>query len=186
MKKSCGEEKIIELFNRRDEGAIKAFESYDGGFCYRVALGITGDLSDAEECVNDLYLRLWNSIPPESPRSLRAYSAKIVRNLALNVLKKNNTQKRGAILCELDDYLDSIPQPEQDAIDSGEIGAVIDEFLAEQPEINALIFMRRYYYSDSVGNIAQITGFDENKVSRILSKMKKALKKQLAKGGITL
>lgn len=175
------EAEIIRLFLERDENAITAFEAYDKGLCKRIAYGITENAETAEECVNDLYLMLWNTIPPEKPRSLQAYAVSIIRNLALNLVKKQTAQKRAAILVELDECLDAVPEQEPD-----EIGPMLDAFLAKQPKVNALIFMRRYYYSDTVSHIAALTGYDENKVSRILSKMKKELRKYLLKGGITV
>lgn len=175
------EEEILSLFFERQETAIEAFAAYDGNCCYRIAYGITENKESAEECVDDLYLQLWNTIPPEHPKSLRAYACKIVRNLALNLIKKQKTQKRAALLVELDESTADIPDAEP-----SEIGAILNEFLEKQPRVRALIFMRRYYYSDSVAHIAKITGFDENKVSRILSKMRKELKKYLERGGINV
>ncbi len=181
MKERLSEKDIISLFTQRKEEAVAAFEKYDGGICYKIAYGITEDRESAEECVNDLYLKLWNTIPPTVPESLRAYAISIVRSLALNLIKKQSAQKRSAILVELDECLEGVPDCEPDGI-----GELLDGFLAKQPKVNALIFTRRYCYSDSVSHIASITGYDENKVSRILSKMKKELRKQLMKGGISL
>lgn len=178
------DEKIIELFFSRNESAIAEFERRYKTLCLRLARDITGNSESAEECLNDLYLKLWNSIPPEKPSSLKSYACRIIRNIALGVVEKQNAAKRNAVLVELNECVTEAACI--DNMESGEIGAMIDEFLAAQPKVNALIFVRRYFYSDSVKNIAAKTGLTENKVSKILSKTRKELKSYLMKGGVNL
>lgn len=176
------DQKIIALFFSRDEEALRLFETQYKGLCLGLAYDITRDELTAEECLNDLYLRLWNSIPPERPNSLKSYACRIIRNLALNRLEAQNRQKRSAVIEELDECLCE----ETPDLESGEIGRLIDSFLEGIPKIEALIFVRRYFYSDSVKGIAERTGLKENKVSKLLSRTRKELKKYLLKGGITL
>ena len=172
---------IVELFWSRDELAINEFDKQYRPLCLKLARDITGSDGTAEECLNDLYLRLWNAIPPEKPQSLKSYACRIIRNLALQVMEKQHAQKRSAILVELDECLCDLPD-----MDSGEIGKMIDTFLAGLPRLEALIFVRRYFYSDSVERIAAKIGFAENKVSKILAKTRKALRVCLEEGGISI
>lgn len=176
------DQEIIELLFERDEGGLGLFEKKYKSLCLKLALDITGDELTAEECLNDLYLRLWNSIPPERPASLRSFACRIIRNLALNALKAQNRQKRSVILEELDEC---IPADMPD-FESAEIGRLIDRFLESLPRLDALIFVRRYFYSDQVKRIAAKTGLTENSVSKMLAKTRKELKNYLLKGGISL
>jgi len=177
---------IVELFWSRDESAISEFERRYKPICMKLARDITGSAETAEECLNDLYLRLWNSIPPQKPFSLKSYACRIIRNLALNWLEKQHAQKRTAILVELDDCLTYSPSQSAMDTDSAELGMLIDSFLASLPKLDALIFVRRYFYSDSVKEIADKTGLPENRIYRILARSRKALKAYLTKGGIVL
>ena len=102
------ERDIVALFFARDERAIAEFDRSLGALCYKIALDLTGDPGAAEECLNDTRLRLWNAIPPEDPASLRAYAARIVRNLALNRLDRERSAKRSAVLEELDEAAELI------------------------------------------------------------------------------
>ena len=186
MKKGGGlmndEQRIIGLLFDRDEAGLRLFDKKFKVLCMKLAFDITGDEQTAEECLNDLYIRLWNSIPPERPESLKSYACRIIRNLALNVVKAQKRQKRSAILAELDECIPT----EMPDYESVEIGKCIDRFLESLPKLDALIFVRRYFYSEQVKRIAAVTGLSENNVSKILSKTRKQLKEFLLKGGISL
>lgn len=172
---------IIDKFNRRDEEALRLFSALYGPLCIKIAGDITGNTGVAEECFNALLLRLWNSIPPEQPRSLKSYACKIIRNLAFHELEKQNAVKRSAVIVELEDCEAAAADT-----DDGTITRLIDGFLHSQPKIYAYIFIRRYYYGEPVKEIAEFTGYKENKVSKILAKLRKELKKALAEGGIPI
>ncbi len=176
------DQKIIELLFDRDEAGLMLFDKKFRSLCLKLAFDITADELTAEECLNDLYLRLWNSIPPERPRSLKSYACRIIRNLALNRVEAEHRQKRSAILAELDECIPA----EMPDYESVEIGKCIDRFLESLPKLDALIFVRRYFYSEQVKKIAAKTGLNENKVSKILGKTRRELKEYLLKGGITL
>lgn len=176
------EQRIIELLFERDEAGLSLFEKKYKALCLKLAFDIMGDELTAEECLNDLYLRLWNSIPPERPESLKSYACRIIRNMALNVVKAQKRQKRSAILAELDECI-PIEMPDYESV---EIGKCIDRFLESLPRLEALIFVRRYFYSEQVKKIAAVTGLSENKISKILSKTRNQLKEFLLKGGISL
>lgn len=174
--------RIIELFFSRDERAISEFTASHKRLCISLAKEITGNAADAEECFADTCLAVWNSIPPEKPDSLRAYAMRICKNFALNMVKAKNRQKRSAILVELDECIsDSLPD-----IEVTELGRIIDDFMEKLPKREAVIFVRRYNFSQSVKNIAATLGMTENQVSKILQKLRRKLKKHLEKEGITV
>lgn len=181
MSNNAIDEKIINLFWSRDEKALQEFDKCYKKLCLKVAHNITENNEDAQECLNDLYLRLWETIPPEKPLSLKSYACEIVRNFALQCIRKQKAKKRFAIIVELEQIVHDIPY-----YDSNELNDLIDAFLLNQPKIDAIIFVRRYYYSESVKEIAVITGLTENKVSKILSKQRKLLREDLKKGGINV
>ena len=172
--------KIITLFWNRDERAITEFSASHKRLCVAAANEITGSVHDAEECFADTTLAVWNSIPPQKPESLRAYALRICKNFALNLVKAKSTQKRSAVLVELDECLsDSIPDMEP-----SEIGHMIDTFMETLPRREAVIFVRRYNCSQPVKDIAAALGMTENQVSKILAKLRKKLQKHLEKEGI--
>lgn len=174
--------RIVELFFKRDERSIAIFEKRYKNLCLSVAFSVLGDHGAAEECVNDVCFRLWNAIPPENPQSLKAYAVKITRNIALNYLEKSRAAKRTAILVELEECLtETAPD-----MDDGEIARMIDAFLETQKPLAAKIFVRRYYYSEAVRDIAAKFGISENKATKQLSKLRKELKRYLTERGIAL
>ena len=181
MKTPLTDERIIALFSARDEAAIAAFEEKYKPLCLKLARDITGSAEAAEECLNDLYLRLWSTIPPEMPDSLKSYACRIVRNLALNYAERERAQKRSAVLVELDECAAAIPEA-----GTGEITAMINEFLAALSEREAMIFVRRYFYSEPVREIAARLGVKENQISKILHRMRKSLREHLERGGISI
>lgn len=173
---------IIELFFARDEKAITEFERVYRKMCMTIARSITGNESDAEECVNDAALRLWNSIPPERPDSLKAYAGRIVRNLSLNRVEHENAAKRCAILVELDECIaDDTPD-----IDADALSEVLDTFLETLKPLDAKLFVRRYWYSEPVGQLAKRFGFSENKVTKRLARTRVRLAKYLSERGAAL
>lgn len=176
------DDKIVALFHRRDERAIAEFDSAHKKLCLTAALSITGDPSDAEECYNDTCLALWRTIPPENPASLRAYALTICKNLALNRMKAKSRQKRCAILVELNECTTA----GLDDMDENEIGRAIDSFMGKLERREAVIFMRRYYCSEPVKDIARSLGMKENQVSKILARLRKKLKKHLDEEGFGL
>jgi len=176
------DKRIIALFFARDQQAVREFERSHRRLCLSIASSITGDEGTAEECFNDTCLKLWETIPPKHPFSLAAYAGRIIRNLALNRLAESRTAKRSAILVELDSCItEEVPELEE-----GEIGRLIDEFLSGQSELCARLFVRRYWYSDSVANAAEFVGISENKASKLLGKMRKELKEFLTGKGVCI
>jgi len=169
---------IIELFWQRSEDALTECKIKFGSYCRVIAKNILYDDGYADECVNDMLLRVWNAIPPEKPRHLKAFLAKITRNLALDRYDAAHTQKRGSGNMEaaLEELAD-IPAPESS--DDGEITHSINDFLRYEPSVNTDIFIKRYWYLCSIKEIANEYKYSESKVTFILLRMRGRLKEKL-------
>ena len=181
---------IVELYWTRDQGAITATEEKYGAYCGAIAGNILGSAEDAEECVNDTWLRAWNAMPPERPRVLSAYLGRITRNLSLNRLTKLRAEKRGGgqaavALEELGDLVSDRETPEA-ALDRRELVRAIDGFLGTLPKARREFFLRRYWYFDSVPALASRFGMTENNVSVTLSRLRCALRDYLTERGFVL
>lgn len=171
---------IIELFFARSEQAIRELDSQYGRTCHKLSYNILNSRQDAEECVNDAYLGAWNVIPPTRPSPLLAFVCKIVRNLSLMRYHADRAAKRGggsytAALEELKDCLAS-PRTVEGDLEEQELVHVIEEFLETLSAENRVIFMRRYWFSDSCGEIAARTGLSEKNVSVRLTRIRKQLR----------
>lgn len=176
------DEEIIRLFGERSERAIAETQSRYGSLCRRVAANILGNAEDAEECLNDALYAVWGAIPPECPRSLCAFIARITRNHALTRLKARHRQKRGGgetelLLSELgecaeEDFADKL-------IDGQHLGELISAFLNAQSEVNAAVFTERYFYCKTIEEIARESGFSRSKVTSILHRMREKLRREL-------
>ena len=181
---------IIALFNERSELAIKACRERFGAYLRRVALNVTGSERDAEECENDAYLAAWNAIPPERPRSLRAWLARSARNSALTVLERSSAQKRGGgeapvVLDEIAELVSDTDSVEQE-IGRRELASAIDSFLGGLSAGKRSIFVCRYWYFDSIYAIASRFGMTENNVSVTLSRLRSKLHNYLLERGFNL
>ncbi len=175
---------IIQLFCARDERAVAETKRKYGALYRSVAHNLLQDREDAEECENDVYLRLWNAIPPASPKDLGAYGAKAARNLALDVIKKRSAQKRGAeIIEELCADFDAVPD---EAPDTPELGRLLDEFLRGQNKTDRVMFVLRYFYGEPIAKIAEKCGYGDGKVKTRLFRTRKALKAFLHKEGVNV
>jgi len=184
------DEKIIEMFFERSEQGIRELDIKYGKVCHKLSYNIVNSRQDAEECVNDTYLRAWNSIPPKRPSKLQTFLGKITRNLSLNKWEKLSAEKRGAGQTSLilDELSECIPA-EQDAVNTVEnmvIRDVLDRFLDELPAETRKIFVRRYFYMSPVKEIADEYGLSESKVTVTLFRTRGKLKSVLEKEGITL
>lgn len=172
---------MIALYEARDESAIEATAKQYGRLCLSIAEHILGSHADAEECVADAYLRLWNSIPPAKPQSLSAYLGRIVRNLALNVAEKRGAQKRGGeVLPLMEELAECLPAREPE----GEISAILDRYLSTLDDTNRRIFLRRYWYCDDIRTISRRFGLREGAVKTRLHRMRASLRAELEKEGI--
>lgn len=174
---------IVELFFERNENAIAEAASKYGSKLKSIATNITQNINDAEECVNDTYLHAWNSIPPNNPSSLFAYLAKIVRNSSLNILKKRQADKRCGITVELSNELEECLPSQTDVwneFNAHEIQNIINKFVRELDDDTQYIFVRRYFYMDTLNEIAKATGKSISSVNRALQITRNSLKKLLS------
>lgn len=178
--------KIIELFNNRDEDAIRQTDEEYGARLRGIARGVLNNASDAEECVNDAYLAVWNRIPPERPSSLFAYVSRIVRNTALTRLRDDSAKKRGSNLnvC-LDELEDVLPSGDDvsDQIEAAELSELINRFLLSCGEDERDIFILRYYGFMPVSDIAKKYGFTQSKVKMSLKRCRDKLAQYLERNG---
>lgn len=172
---------IIDLYFARNEKAIKATDEKYGKICMQTSMHILSSLPDAEECVNDTYLKTWNSIPPTRPGSLCAFVLRIVRNLSLNRLRDMKAAKRSRDLTLSFEELEAcIPMPDEQ---SPELAALLDDFLARLDTIDRVLFMGRYWYACPVGDLARRMGMTPNAVSLRLRKTREQLRVYLTERG---
>ncbi len=181
---------IIGLFFERSETAIEETASKYGAYCQTIAFNILADRQDAEECVSDSYLKLWNAIPPQKPACLKSFLGKITRNLALDRWDRQKAQKRGGgelplALDELSECLAGGSGPEA-SLDRAALSRAINEFLGELTPGARQIFVRRYWYLEAVRDIAEKTGGSEGSVKTSLSRSRSALKDKLEKEGFSI
>ena len=180
---------IIDLYWARSEQAIAASEEKYGPYCRSIAQGILARREDAEECVNDTWLRAWNAMPPERPGALRAWLGRITRNLSLDRWKAGRTQSRGAgmetLLGELDECIPDHRGPEQ-AAEERVLAECVSAFLRGQTADNRYIFLRRYWYGEDIAAIAKRLDCGESRVKSALFRTRKALRAFLEKEGITV
>lgn len=182
--------KIIELYMDRSEQAISETARKYGRYCHYIAYNILHNDEDSEECVNDTYLRTWNSIPPKRPNKLQTFLGKITRNLSLNKYEKQSAEKRGSgqIPLILDELTECIPadRSSETLVEDMVIKETLDRFLENLSADARKIFVRRYWYMSSVKEIAEEYGLSESKVTVTLFRTRQKLKTVLEKEGIVL
>lgn len=176
------DQQIIALYFARDEQAIGETAKRYGPVCMQVSMDIVRDRMDAEECVNDTWIKTWNSIPPQRPDSLRAFLCRIVRNLSINRLRERKAKRRDRDLLvsmeELEGVL-SIPEEKSEGLSE-----LLSEFLRELPKEERLLFMGRYWHGRSVGTLAKDFGMADNTVSVKLYRIRNKLRDYLTERGI--
>jgi len=178
---------IIELYNRRDEKAITETSKKYGDYCFSIANNILANRQDSEECVNDTWLRTWNSIPPARPDSLKLFLAKITRNLSFNRYNERKAEKRGGgetviSLEEISELVSGVSDPTDELMEE-ELMRTVNTFLRKASKRDRGIFVCRYFYVEPVKRIAQKYGVSESNVHKILSRMRIRLKEHLEKEG---
>jgi len=181
---------IIELYLERNENAVNETAKQYGSYCRTIAMNVLQNPEDADECVNDAYLCLWNAIPPEHPKAFSTYIGRITRNLSIKKYKKRNAQKRGGnetalLLSELENCVPSAHSVAKE-VEASELAEMIDEFLQSVKKDDRVYFVNRYSYGDSVPEIAKRYNASEGKVTMSLHRTRKKLKAYLEKRGITL
>jgi len=184
------DEKMIELYFRRDEQAIRESVIAYGAYCRSIASGILSDPLDAEEAVADTWLAAWESIPPNKPQYLRLYLGSITRNCALSIWRKNNAAGRGGgetavALEELGECVSTGSTPE-DAVNTRQLGQTVTAFLKREPPMRRNVFLRRYYYMEKLPDIASRYGLKEANVRMMLSRTRQKLRNYLKQEGYTV
>lgn len=178
------DERIIELFFERSELAIKELDNKYGKICYQISNNILNNRLDAEECVNDTYLGTWNAIPPQRPNPLLAFVCKLVRNYSISRHRANTAMKRNSAydlaMNEIEHCI-SDPVTVEEAVEAKALARIIEDFLDTLTQENRVIFVRRYWFSDSYAEIAAQTGFTEKNISVRLTRSRKQLRDYLIK-----
>ena len=179
---------ILELLNRRDEKGLAAVQEQYSGYCYTVAYNVLGSREDAEECVNDTLIKVWNAIPPDPPQSIGAYAAGAARNLAKNRWKSMHAQRRcgteANVALEELVILPEAPDNVEHEIDSRETGEALNRFLGSLPEKQRKIFVQRYWYFMPVEDIAADLDIPKSTVTVTLTRLRKKLRDYLEKEGL--
>ena len=176
---------IIELFLDRDENAVVQTEQKYTNYCRSIASNILGTREDTDEALNDTWLAAWNCIPPHTPSCLRTFLGRLTRNISLNKLRSENTQKRGSaevrvVFEEVEEWLASDQDIERE-ISERALADTINEFLDGLNDTERNVFVRRYWYIQPISEIAEHHGFSESKVKSMLFRIRKKLYKRLKK-----
>lgn len=179
---------IVNLYWARSENAISETAAKYGKYCRTISYNILANAEDADECVNDTYLKAWNSMPDHRPSHLAPYLAKLTRWLSLNRLREGNSLKRGAgevpmVLDELAETLDSGNDTENE-IEIRELNRAVQEMLDHLDKTERDVFLGRYWFAASISEIAEKNGFSETKVKSMLHRTRKKLLAQLKEDGL--
>ena len=178
---------IITLLNRRSEQAISAVSQKYGRYCKKIALNILQNNEDADECVNEALMRLWNSSPPGSPDALQLFLARIVKSAAYDRLRMSQRDKRGGgeVSLALDEIAECVSgnSSVEDELEQKELQSAINSFLKKLSAKHRKMFLLRYWYCFSVSEIAGRLGTTENSVSVTLSRVRRKIKEYLTKRG---
>lgn len=174
--------KIIDLYFERSQSAISETQKKYGRYCHTIAYNVLYSNEDAEECVNDTYLRAWQSIPPHRPSCLSSFLGRITRNLALDRYDEKTAQKRGGSLdLALEEISECLPDTHGEDRNDKAIKDAINSFLASLPKRTRIIFMQRYWYLSSISEISLSLGISESNVKVILMRTRNKFKAHLEK-----
>lgn len=182
------DENIIELYFSRNESAIKETSLKYGALCFEVANNILNSRPDSEECVSDTYLGVWNAIPPTRPQCFRAFILRLTRNISLSRLRRNLAKKRSRSVEISLTELEAVLPDESLRPDMGgeELGWTVNEFLKQLDPDSRNIFLRKYWFFDSVAEIASRFSFSQSKVKSSLFHTREKLKKYLLERGVRI
>lgn len=179
---------IVNLYWARSETAISETASKYGKYCRTISYNILANVEDADECVNDTYLKAWNSMPNHRPSHLAPYLAKLTRWMSLNRLRENNSLKRGGgelpvVLDELAETLDSGIDTEKE-IEIRELNCAVQKVLDCLDKTERDVFLGRYWFAASISEIAEKSGFTESKIKSMLHRTRKKLLSQMKEDGL--
>ena len=179
------DKKIVSLYWERSENAIRETERKYGKYCYSVAYNILHSKEDSDECVNDTWNGAWNAIPPEKPATLRGFLARITRNIAIDRYRYDKAKKRALeVDSAIDEYWECIPGDEATVEEEVILKEAINGFLAGLDTRSRIIFMRRYWYSMSVKDIAKSMHLSQGHISTVLHRTRIRFKDHLTKEGV--
>lgn len=181
---------ILDLYWERNPEAISQTDQKYGAYCRQVSFQILRSREDSEECVNDTWLRAWNAMPPQRPGYLQAFLGKLTRNLSLDRWEHNRALKRGGgrtnlLLSELGDCIPAAGSLEQTMEDRA-VSASISRWLRKQTSRNRVAFVRRYWYGDTLTQVAKRLGLSEGGTKSLLHRLRQSLKDHLEQEGIAL
>lgn len=181
------DDRIVELFWQRSETAIRETAAKYGGYCRYIAYNILYNREDAEESVNDTYLDAWNCMPPHRPSVLSTFLGRITRRISIDRWRRKHADKRGGgemdlVLEELENCAADSKTVEEE-IEERETARMIREFLDTLPSVERRVFLRRYWYLDSIASIARDFDFSESKTASMLYRIRQKLRKKLESEG---
>ena len=181
---------IVELYWARDQRAITESERSYGAYCRSIAKNILNLYEDAEECVNDTWMRSWNAMPPQRPSRLAAFFGKITRNLALDRWRQSHADRRGGgqipvALEELGDCVGRRSSVGED-LEAEDTARLISAFLRRKSKLDRQLFVRRYWYMETISELMFWSGLGENQIKSRLHRMRLQLGDYLSKEGVAL
>lgn len=179
---------IIDLYFARDERALVHTATRYGGYCTVIAKNLLSSAEDSDECVNDTWLHAWQAIPPARPLQFKTYLGRLCRNLAIDRLRGQNAQKRAALTVLLDELSECLPGGDtpEEAFDAAQTGRRISEFLRDCDKNSRVLFVRRYFYGDSLEAAASRCGMTQSAAKSSLYRTRNKLKEALEKEGVTV
>ena len=177
---------IVALYWARDEQALHQTAKKYGTYCHTISYNILKNRQDAEECVNDTYMQAWNAMPPHRPAVLRAWLGKITRNLSINLYRAGRTQRRGGgrSAAVIEELLECAADGPEALLEAAELSRALDHFLRQLPQKDCCLFIRRYWYVDSMEEIARRYRIPLGSVKSSLFRTRKKLKAHLEKEGV--
>ena len=184
------DERIVEMYWNRDENAIKETDAKYGRYCRSISYNILRDHEDSRECSNDAYLEAWNCMPPQRPPILSAFLGMIVRRISIDRLRYKTAAKRGGgeATLSMDELEECVPEgmSMDEERSNAELGELLSDFLNGLPDTECDVFMRRYWYFDSIDDICRRFGFGRSKVKMMLFRTREKLRERLKKEGMFL
>lgn len=174
---------IVALLEARNEEALIYLKKQYGNYCYSIAYGILRDHEEAQEVVNDVWLRIWQSVPPAKPTCIQAYVAKLCRNAALDRIKHYDAKKRKSAALPLEELRDMLPAPGINWDEGRELKDILSRFVKGLKAEEQKLFLRRYWYNESIEELAESFGCSPSRITGILFRVRKRLRKYLEKEG---
>lgn len=179
---------IVDLYWARNQAAIRESDAKYGQMLKGISFSVVQNHEDSDECVNDTYLKAWATIPPQKPASLAAYLGRITRNISINRWYESRTQKRGginALITELSDCIPSSSSVEKE-MEAGELSALITEWLYSLVQDDRVLFLRRYWFGQSLKSLAEECATTPNKLAGRMYRLREKLRSALEKEGVSL